>query len=144
MRTVQSIIDKLAISVSLVCSIHCLLLPALLTLIPSIIASHWCNRAFHLGLLFFVVPSSIYALSLGCKQHRYYRVVLSGYIGVGLLILAIVLGTAYDSNLAEKTLTVLGSVSTAIGHYWNYRFCHLGRHKNCDCDNKISHFNNEC
>jgi len=64
MKTAQAITDKLAIGLSLACSFHCLALPVLLALLPSMTALRLDNEAFHFWMAAAVIPSSIFALTL--------------------------------------------------------------------------------
>lgn len=68
MRSGQSIMDKFAIGLSLACAIHCIVLPVLLVMLPSLAALQLDDEAFHIWMVAAVLPSSIYALSMGCKQ----------------------------------------------------------------------------
>ena len=68
MKTVQEYTDKFAIGLSMLCAIHCLLLPLLLIALPSISALQLQNEAFHFWMLATVIPTSLYALTIGCKK----------------------------------------------------------------------------
>jgi hypothetical protein len=82
-----------------------------------------------------VVPSSIYALSLGCKQHKRFRLIALGFLGLALLILAVTLGKERITELAEKMLTLIGASFVAVGHWFNYRLCSAQKKdkKTCAC-----------
>lgn len=135
MKTAQAVTDKLAIGLSLLCTIHCLALPLLLALLPSMAALQLDKEAFHMWMVIAVLPSSIYALSLGCKQHKRYRLFFLGSIGIALLILALALGEERIGETGEKILTVLGASFVAVGHWFNYRLCRTHNHKNGSCPN---------
>ena len=107
MKTTQAITDKLAIGLSLACVIHCLALPVLLVLLPGIAALQLNNESFHLWMVVAVLPSSIYALTLGCKQHKRYQLLFLGSVGIVLMILALFLGEAVIGELGEKILTTV-------------------------------------
>lgn len=133
MRTAQLVTDKLAIGLSLACAIHCLALPILLVLLPSMAALQLDNEAFHLWMIVAVLPSSIYALTLGCKRHKRYRLLILGGVGLGLLVMAVALGEARLGESGEKLVTLLGASFVAIGHWFNYRLCQEQKNKNCAC-----------
>lgn len=135
MKATQAITDKLAIGLSLLCTLHCLALPVLLTLLPSMAALQLNNENFHLWMVAAVIPSSLYALTLGCKQHKRYQLLYLGATGVTLLILALALGEERIGESGEKVLTVLGACFVAVGHWFNYRLCHALYHKDCACPN---------
>ena len=133
--SVQTVTDKLAISLSMVCAVHCLLLPVLLVAVPSLVASQLNSEAFHLWMVAAVVPSSIYALTLGCRKHKHYRLIALGGVGLVLLVLAVALGEEQITELGEKLLTLVGASFVAMGHWLNYRLCSSQKngHENCVC-----------
>ncbi len=135
MKATQALTDKLSIGLSMLCVIHCLLLPFVLVLLPSWIAVQLANEAFHAWMVFAVLPTSIYALTLGCKKHKHYRLIALGLSGLVLLLLAVVLGEHILGHFGEKMMTLAGATLLAIGHIWNFRLCHQHRHndENCDC-----------
>lgn len=133
MRSGQSIMDKFAIGLSLACAIHCIVLPVLLVMLPSLAALQLDDEAFHIWMVAAVLPSSIYALSMGCKQHKRYRLLFIGLIGLMLLVLALALGEERIGEMGEKTLTVIGSGFIAVGHWLNYRLCHEQNYSDCEC-----------
>ena len=134
MKTTQAITDKLAIGLSLACVIHCLALPVLLVLLPGIAALQLNNESFHLWMVVAVLPSSIYALTLGCKQHKRYQLLFLGSVGIVLMILALFLGEAVIGELGEKILTTVGGGLVAAGNWFNYRICNK-KDNDCACPN---------
>lgn len=136
MKTSQAITDKLAIGLSLACAFHCLALPILVALLPSIAALQLDNEAFHIWMVAIVLPNSIYALSMGCKQHKDYRIFFWGSAGLALLVLALALGEERIGELGEQILTVVGAGFVAVGHWFNFRICFTQKHKDCTCPNE--------
>ncbi|NRA53717.1 MAG: MerC domain-containing protein [Gammaproteobacteria bacterium] len=131
MNNTQRISDKAAISLSLLCTVHCLALPLIAVFLPSIAVLPLADEAFHLWLLVAVVPVSAYALTLGCKKHQRYRVVATGVIGLSTLVAAALFGHDMLGETGEKALTVVGTIIIAFGHIWNYRLCKSK--DNCGC-----------
>ena len=127
----QSIADKTAISFSLLCTIHCLIFPLLAVFLPSMIALPLQDEIFHIWMVIIVVPVSAYALTMGCKNHKRYQVLLIG--SMGLLILSTVAFFGHDllGEELEKTFTVIGATIIAAAHIWNYRLCQ--HHIMCAC-----------
>jgi hypothetical protein len=70
-----------------------------------------------------VIPISLYALTLGCKKHKTLSVMMTGLLGLTLLISAVVLGENYLNESGEKLLTVIGGLLVALSHYQNYTRC---------------------
>ncbi len=123
MSYLQSTMDKFAISLSVLCTTHCLILPILIVLLPSIAALPMQDEAFHTWMVIAVVPISTYALTMGCKKHRRYLMLLIG--AVGLLILSVVAFLGHDlmGEELEKVFTLIGALTIAITHVWNFRLC---------------------
>jgi len=70
-----------------------------------------------------VIPMSVIALLLGCKQHQDKTVLLLGLMGiVGLVTLAFY-GHVVLGELGEKVGTVLSSLLIIIAHLRNYYLC---------------------
>lgn len=135
MKTAQAVTDKFAIGLSMMCAIHCLALPFLLALLPSLAALQLDNEAFHLWMVVAVLPTSIYALTLGCKQHKRYRLLILSAIGLAMLFMGLLLGEAIIGEAGEKILSVTGAGFVAVGHWFNYRLCRIQKHKDCACPN---------
>lgn len=133
MKNLQALTDKTAIGLSVLCTLHCLVLPSLLVLLPGAAALSLNNESLHLWMVLAVIPTSAYALTLGCKQHKKYHVISIGVAGLAFLILAVVLGESLGETW-EKTLTVVGAVIITTGHIKNYRLCQS--QTDCECPGK--------
>lgn len=129
MKNIQAITDKTAISLSVLCTIHCLALPILIVMLPTLGALNLQDEVFHQAMLVFVVPISIYALTMGCKQHDRRSVIWAGSIGLIILVAGAFLG--HDlGEIVEKTLTVIGAAIIAMAHFFNHRLC---KASDCEC-----------
>lgn len=132
MKTIQALTDKFAVGLSLVCAAHCLLFPVLVALLPSLAVLGLESESFHFWMVVLVIPTSIYALTLGCKNHKNYRLLILGAVGVGFLISALVFGEMYG-EMAEKILTLTGAALIAVGHLLNYRLCRESKTSEAAC-----------
>lgn len=130
MKNIRAISDQFAIGLSLLCAIHCLAVPILLVMVPSLVSLQLDNEAFHKWMVFAVLPISIYALTLGCKKHQRYRVLAFGVVGLVLLVSALLLEEMVG-EVGEKALTLLGAALISWGHYSNFKLCH--QHEDCHC-----------
>lgn len=131
MKNLQAIADKAAISLSFLCTLHCLALPILMLSVPTVTAMGLAGEEFHRWLLLVVVPTSLVALSMGCKKHNNLKVMAAGLVGLTILIAAAVVGHDLFGELGEKALTVAGALAVAVGHYFNHRLCQT--HDDCHC-----------
>ena len=123
MEVSQANLDKTAIGLSLVCTIHCLLTPLAIALLPALGATFLDDERFHYAVLFFVIPTSLYALSLGCRRHGRLGILAIGILGLLVLSSILIIGEETLGETGEKITTVVGAVIVASAHIRNYRLC---------------------
>jgi len=125
----QLISDKFAMSFSAMCMIHCLFAPSLIILSYSSLALTVESELIHKAILLLTIPVSIFAISLGYKNHPNNSIIYTGIAGLTILISALLIGESIGEN-AELILTTIGSLMLIACHYRNYRIC---KKVNCDC-----------
>jgi len=122
--------DKASITLSLACMIHCLLMPSFLVLTSGFFALSIDNELIHKAFLIIVLPVSLYALITGYRNHKTLSYFYLGTSGLWLLVFAVFFGDGVFGELAEKSLTLLGSIIVASAHYKNYKAC---KELDCSC-----------
>lgn len=122
--------DKLSITLSLACMIHCLLMPSFLILTSGFLALSIDNELIHRVFLIIVLPVSLYALITGYQNHKILSYLYLGISGLWLLFFAVFFGEGVFGELTEKSLTLLGSIIVASSHYKNYKAC---KELACEC-----------
>ena len=121
----QKIIDNLGITISSVCAIHCVLLPAIFIIAPySFLASH----EFHEALIYFILPCAAIAFVLGCRKHGDLRVAVMGTLGVMLLASSLLFheifhAEEHSEELITVLITIAGSVMLILSHLRNRKLC---------------------
>ena len=137
MRSLQLLSDKLAIGISSLCIAHCLAVPAIAIVIPTIIPDDLAHFSFHLWVLFAVMPISLFALLSGYKKHQSQQVIVLGFAGLAILVFAAFFAEGTFGEFTEKMFTVAGSISIAIAHLRNFKYCRIsGKHT---CANTKEH-----
>ena len=121
--------DKFAMSFSAICMIHCLFAPSLIILSYSSLALTVESELIHKAILLLTIPVSIFAISLGYKNHSNNSIIYTGIAGLTILISALLIGESIGEN-AELILTITGSLMVIACHYRNYR---ISKKVNCDC-----------
>ena len=118
----QSLTDRAAIFISTACLLHCLVLPAAVIAFPVLATSLLGEERFHAILLWFLLPTSLIALTLGCRRHHDTWVIALG--GAGLLLLVAAVVVVHDFGVAaERVVSITGSVALVLGHVRNQRLC---------------------
>ncbi len=116
-------VDKIAVSASILCGVHCLFLPLLVVVSPTIAATIFGQESFHQILVFFIIPISVIGLFMGCRKHKNKFVALLGLVGLMTLGLAASLGHSMLGESGETILTLIGSLAIASSHVRNYLLC---------------------
>ena len=122
--------DKFAISLSLVCVAHCFFVPSFIILSSGLYVTAIDNEFVHNLILFFAVPVSLLALSLGYKNHGKSLYFLVGLIGLVILCGAVFIGEPLYGETGERLFTLAGSLLVVFAHYKNHQVC---KEINCDC-----------
>ncbi len=121
----QKIIDNLGITISSVCAIHCVFLPAIFIIAPySFLASH----EFHEALIYFILPCAAIAFILGCRKHGDIKVAIMGTLGVMLLASSLLFhdifhAEEHSEELITVLITIAGSVMLILSHLRNRKLC---------------------
>lgn len=116
--------EGFAIGGALLCLVHCLFLPMLLAWTPTL------GRAFdpaidlHFWLVMIVGPVSAWLLLSVVRHHRL-PLLASGFAGLGLLILALILPVTVRQ---ETLMSVAGSILLAATHAINWALRRRHRH----------------
>ncbi|MDG2461586.1 MAG: MerC domain-containing protein [Luminiphilus sp.] len=122
-NTVRPAADTAAISLSLFCALHCLFFPLAVSLYPSVVLTGLQDERVHLALLVFVIPISVFSLTMGCKKHRQTLIVGMGLAGILLLVISALFGDDLGGSSLEITGTLLGSIIIASSHVLNFKLC---------------------
>ena len=123
MNAVIGWLDKSSVGLSTVCAVHCLLMPVAVVMLPSLATLPFADERFHVLLVFFVLPLSTLALTMGCRKHKSWRVMAVGVVGLVLLVGAALAGHDLFGELIEKSATVIGAGLVALSHVMNFREC---------------------
>ena len=133
MLKAQMTSDKLAISLSAACVIHCLFAPTLIIFAYSFLSFSVESELIHYIILMLALPISGLALVLGYRNHKVLSFLIIGITGLSLMLLAILL----SEGTSEKVLTVIGSCTVAYAHYKNHKVC---KELECNCHDKQNSF----
>ena len=125
----RSMLDKLAVVLSSICMAHCLALPFLLTLAPITQGAFLDEQTFHLVMLVIILPVSLVALTIGCREHKDTLTIILGACGLLTLGITAIFGHDLFGITGERLVTSLGGLILAAAHIQNFRVC-----RNNDCE----------
>jgi len=109
--------DTLGILVSILCLLHCLVAPLILTLGGlGVLGVLQGDQFFHLMMLVPVFILALASFPVSCRHHQRYSVMITGFSGVLLLSFAL-----YLDGIWELLASVLGAGLLVIAHWVNRR-----------------------
>ncbi len=143
-------LDTFAVSMSLLCAVHCLITPVLLIALPILATSVWVHKDFHIWMMILVIPTTIIAMIQGCKKHKDKTVIFLSSCGLATL-LGIAIYESYVHGVTETAhctscvssegtsiftvatlLNITGGILLASAHVRNFLLCRKNDPKS-DC-----------
>jgi MFS superfamily sulfate permease-like transporter len=112
-------LDQIAVTLSGLCLAHCLLLPLAVVTLPFL--GGLGDDHLHAELLLVVIPVSVAALWFGYRRHRNLGIVGAGLTGLAILLIGATVAHVQYGLLADRILTVAGSLLLAFTHFRNFR-----------------------
>ena len=122
--------DKIAMTLSMICVIHCFFVPSFLILGVGYLSLTIDNEFVHKAIVLLAIPISLFALAIGYKNHKTSSFIPMAVFGLLMLILAVVLGESVLGETGERIFTLFGSAALAYAHYKNYQTC---KELDCSC-----------
>ena len=120
----ESRVDRFGAFASMLCAIHCALLPLVFGVLPALglgfLAEHGFERAF---VGFAIVLASI-SLIYGLRKHGSYRAFLFLVPGILLLVIGVLIGSNH-SDPWHATVVSIGGTLIALSHVINMRLTHV-------------------
>jgi hypothetical protein len=117
-------LDKFGTTSSIVCALHCALLPIVISILPAIGLSALAWSGFEWAFVSFATLLGVFSLWLGYKRHRVYRALL--FLVPGLMLVWMgVLWPEIHNNLFKHTIFMsVGGTLIAVAHLINLRLNH--------------------
>lgn len=119
--SVSRYLDRLAITLSTICIIHCLAMPLVIAMLPVAAVAFGTDAHFHALMLWLVVPTSAVGFTLGYRVHRSAGIVALGAVAVVVLAVVALWGHDVWDQAAEIMVNVVASLLLAAAHWRNFR-----------------------
>lgn len=120
----RSLLDRFGATGSLICAIHCALLPLLIALIPSLGLSVWLSDQFELGFVLFATLLGGFSLVLGFRRHRALRALSLLVPGVLALWVGVLYAPLHHSVVPHAVVMTIGGTLVGLAHLVNLRLNH--------------------
>lgn len=120
----SSLLDRLGATGSLLCAIHCALLPALIALLPSLGIAAWLDDGFERGFVAFATLLGLFTIVWGYRRHRAVRALWLLLPGLGVLWLATGYEALHHAVVPHAIAMTLGGTLVGLAHLANLRLNH--------------------
>ncbi len=120
----RHLLDRFGATGSLLCAVHCAVLPVLLAAAPSLGLSVWLGDGVELALVSFVTLLGLFSLVWGYRRHGALRAL--GFLVPGLTALwaGLLYGPLHHSAVPHAVVMTLGGVLVGVAHLVNLRLNH--------------------
>ena len=118
-----TVTDRGGATASLLCAVHCALLPFVLASLPLIGLGFLADHRFERGFILFACTLALASIGVGFRRHRHFRAFW--FVVPGLVLLLV--GGFVDFGSAIYTHAVLVSIGgtlVALAHVTNLRLSH--------------------
>lgn len=117
--------DKLGLTASTICLIHCMILPVLIAASPFLVVfSFVLNPAFELFMAFLALFSVSFTLCLNYSKHKKFIVPSLLVTGVLIILFKSFNGHSHhDHEVRVDWVMILGSCLLVVGHVINHNLC---------------------
>lgn len=109
-------LDRFAIGLSALCAVHCVATVVLLGALSSF-GYFFASPIIHEAGLAIAIVIGAVALGAGLRRHRFVWPSVFGFVGLGLMALALTL----DHGAGEAAVTIAGVGLVALAHLLNMR-----------------------
>jgi hypothetical protein len=119
-----SLLDRLGATGSLLCAIHCALLPALIALLPSLGIAAWLDDGFERGFVAFATLLGLFTIVWGYRRHRAVRALWLLVPGLAALWLGTGYAPLHHAVVPHAIAMTLGGTLVGMAHLANLRLNH--------------------
>ncbi|HVW95355.1 MAG TPA: MerC domain-containing protein [Mucilaginibacter sp.] len=127
----SSRLDSVGMTASILCAIHCAIVPLLITSLPLVGLSFLANPWFEWSMIGIAVIVGFSAI--GFSYFRSHHRVLPAILLLGGFLFIIV-GHLYVKSWREMLIVPFGGLLIALAHFFNYKYTAV-----CRADNTLFH-----
>lgn len=123
-------IDRLGAFASMLCAVHCALLPVVFGVLPALGLGFLANHRYEQAFVGFAILLASISLWFGVRNHGSYRAFLFLVPGIILLIVGVLIGVDH-ADRTHAVVVSIGGTLVALSHLVNLRLNHV-HGPNCD------------
>ena len=131
----SSRLDSAGMTASILCAIHCAIVPLLITVLPLAGLGFLANPFIEWSMIIFTLCIGIYAIGLSYLR-AHHKLLPSILLIIGFLI--IIAGHLFVKGWREAIIVPAGGLLIATAHFFNYRYS-----ANCNSGRQVFHIKHE-
>ena len=120
----RSLLDRLGATGSLVCAIHCALLPLLISALPSLGVAAWLGDDFERGFVLFATLLGLFSVVWGYRRHGAVRALSLLLPGLAALWTGVLYAPLHHALVPHAIAMTLGGTLVGLAHVANLRLNH--------------------
>ena len=132
-RRPAPLLDRLGATGSLLCAIHCALLPLLIAILPSLGIATWLGDGFERGFVLFASLLGLFTLIWGYRRHRAVRALGMLVPGLAALWLGVTFDPLHEAAVPHAIVMTLGGTLVGLAHLANLRLSHAAHVHDAHC-----------
>lgn len=117
----HALLDRLGATGSLLCALHCALLPVVIALLPSIGLAGLLGERVEQGFVAFATLVGGYSVLSGYRRHRLWQALLLMAPGLAVLWLGVLYAPIHHSQWPHAIVMTLGGTLVGLAHLANLR-----------------------
>lgn len=118
------LIDRFGATGSLVCALHCALLPLVIAALPSLGLAVWLSDGFERGFVLFASLLGVFSLVWGWRRHRAIRALGLLLPGLAALWAGVLYAPLHHAVVPHAVAMTLGGTLVGLAHLMNLRLNH--------------------
>ncbi len=118
------LIDRFGATGSLVCALHCALLPLVIAVLPSLGLAVWLSDGFERGFVLFASLLGVFSLAWGWRRHRAIRALGLLLPGLAVLWAGVLYAPLHHAVVPHAVAMTLGGTLVGLAHVANLRLNH--------------------
>ena len=117
-------LDRLGATGSLLCAIHCALLPLVIAVLPSLGIATWLGDGFERGFVVFATLLGLFTIIWGYRRHRAVRALGLLLPGLATLWFSVLYPPLHHALVPHAITMTLGGTLVGLAHLANLRLNH--------------------
>lgn len=122
--SLRRLLDRFGATGSLLCAVHCAVLPLMLALAPSLGLSFWLGDGVERTIVVFVSLLGLFSLLLGYRRHHALQALALLLPGLAALWAGLLYDPLHHAAVPHAVVMTLGGTLVAVAHLVNLRLNH--------------------